>query len=217
MKNAFIATTLVVKSSILYPSTLGVFVFLSLRVSPHLPTVSLGVPFCRQLGLSIITSDFAISSLIFPSTTSMVILVAPVYDKCLKIDSASDLLLFLRIIEIESRISFSNISIISQYNYQINITRPSTTFREPIPFTGKCFNPMRYSYRLFEFRLNLGTQQIFNVVFRVVNEFFSFPDIMSNVCIVHVEHPVFLLDMLFTLLRHSSLCTHHKPGVKVFH
>ena len=33
---------------------------------------------------------------------------------------------------------------------------------------------MRYSYRSFDFRLNLGTQTIFNMVFRVVNDFFSF-------------------------------------------
>ena len=55
------------------------------------------------------------------------------------------------------------------------------------------------------------------MVFRFINDFFSFPDIMSNVCIVHVEHPLFLSDMLFTLLRDSSLCTHRKPSVKVFH
>ena len=41
----------------------------------------------------------------------MVIFVAPVDDKCLKIDSASGLSLFSQIIEIESGISFSNISI----------------------------------------------------------------------------------------------------------
>ena len=52
----------------------------------------------------------------------MVIFVAPVDDKCLKIDSAS---------EIESRVSFTSISIISKYFYQINITHPSTVFREP--------------------------------------------------------------------------------------
>ena len=39
MKNAFIATTLAVKSSILYLRRLGVFVFLSLGVSPDIPTV----------------------------------------------------------------------------------------------------------------------------------------------------------------------------------
>ena len=46
--------------------------------------------------------------------------------------------------------------------------------------------------------------QIFDMVFRVLNDFFFLPDIVSNVCIVHVEHPVLL-----------SLCTYHKPGIKV--
>ena len=36
------------------------------------------------------TLDFAISSLILFSTTSLKIFPTPVYDKCLKIDSASD-------------------------------------------------------------------------------------------------------------------------------
>ena len=54
MKNAFIAATLAVKSSILHPPKLGFFVFLSLGVSPDIPTVSLGVPFCRQLGVFVI-------------------------------------------------------------------------------------------------------------------------------------------------------------------
>ena len=68
------------------------------------------------------------------SITSMVTIVTPIDDKCLKIDSASGLLHYLRIIEIESGISFSNISIISKYYYQINITRPSTTFTLPLNF-----------------------------------------------------------------------------------
>ena len=161
MKNIFIATTLAEKSSILHPPRLGAFVFLSLGVSPDIPTASLGVPFCRQLGVFVIpdisisgfnwqseikkeskpyfvflftTLDFAVSSLILSSTTSMVIFVAPVDDKCLKIDLASGLALFSRIIEIESRISFSNTSLISKYYYQINITRPSTTFRDNTKF-----------------------------------------------------------------------------------
>ena len=61
----------------------------------------------------------------------MVIFVAPVDDKCLNVDSVSGLLLFSRITEIESRISFSNISVIFKYYYQINITHPSTAFPEP--------------------------------------------------------------------------------------
>ena len=58
MKSAFISTTLAVKSSIL--PTLGVFVFLSLGVSPDIPTVSLDVLFCRQLGVFAI-SEISIS------------------------------------------------------------------------------------------------------------------------------------------------------------
>ena len=60
MKNAFIATTLAVKSLVLHPPRLRVFVLLSLAVSPDIPTVSLGVPFCRQLGVFII-SEISIS------------------------------------------------------------------------------------------------------------------------------------------------------------
>ena len=38
--------------------------------------------------------DFAISSLMLSSTTSVVIFAAPIDDKCLKIDSASNILHF---------------------------------------------------------------------------------------------------------------------------
>lgn len=36
------------------------------------------------------------------------------------------------------------------------------------------FRSMRYSYRSFDFRFNLGTLYIFNTAFRVVNDFFLF-------------------------------------------
>ena len=125
MKNVSIATTLAVNSSVLHPTRLWVFVFLSFGVSPDIPTVSLGESFCRQLRVfviskfqSLVLTDnqyerktpnpalssclqiliFTISSIMLSSTTSMVILVTPVDDKCLKIDSPSGLLLFSRII-----------------------------------------------------------------------------------------------------------------------
>ena len=79
------------------------------------------------------------------------------------------------------------------------------------------FRSMRYSYRSFDFRFNLGTLYIFNTAFRVVNDFFSFPDIMYNMCIALAEHPVFLPDTLLMFLWHPSLRTHHKTGVRVFH
>ena len=60
MKNAFIVTTLAVKSSISHLPKLGVFVFLSLGVSPDIPTVSLGVSICKQLGVFVI-SEISIS------------------------------------------------------------------------------------------------------------------------------------------------------------
>ena len=96
------------------------FELLKFRTSPDIPTDSLGVPFFKQLGVFIIpeisiygfnwqseikkeskpcfvflftTLDFAVSSLTLSLTTSMVIFVAPVDNKCLKIDLASGLLL----------------------------------------------------------------------------------------------------------------------------
>ena len=48
---------------------------------------------------------------------------------------------------------------------------------------------------------NIGTSV------RSVNNFFFLLDIISDMRTVYVGHPVFLLNMLFTLFWHSLLCT----------
>ena len=37
---------------------------------------------------------------------------------------------------------------------------------------------------------------------------FLLPDMIFDMCTLYVSYPVFMWDMLFTLLPHSSLCTH---------
>ena len=48
---------------------------------------------------------------------------------------------------------------------------------------------------------NIGTSV------RFVNNFFFLLDMISDMRTVYVGHPVFLLNMLFTLFWHSLLCT----------
>ena len=54
----------------------------------------------------------------------------------------------------------------------------------------------------------LETAQHANIGTSVRAVFFFLLDMISDMGTVSVGHPVFLLDMLFTLFRHLSLCTH---------
>ena len=76
---------------------------------------------------------------------------------------------------------------------------------------------MRYSYRSFDFRLNIGIQQIFSMVIRVVNDFFFPFRALCPTCALFMSNILYLFRTCCLRYCDTRRCAHTtNPMLKFF-